>query len=969
MVKLTQNKGVILIATILVSTVLFILSGAYVTSSMVQNMASQRQRATMQAFYAAEKGIEYAFIESQNQGYNWRTHSVDGSNNLIAITVPVPTTALNGATINGSGNYQVSTPFGIIEVKAYADPLRSDETIVLSRGRDSSGNTSRIIKYRISRRSLYKNFMFWPQGYTTSGSNNGKQMDGQPIGSIHVNGNIAINSGTYTNFSQLRCSGNLYYNNYTFNAPYYWDRTSWNDTTKTFSTAAVGAVPDGLAPIPRYGGPNYNLYFSPHIFKDVSMHFYGNDVTDDWNGPNPITTYGSLSVNGQSIPKQLPGSPTPWSWRKYSDTRYGSEQGVKFQVTNTELQALLSAEETNGEYTNAAWTGANWLSAGDTSNNNGRFENSEADKVTLLSQETESGSLGFDLGKDKGLHGHSEYEVYKAVKQHEEYSTFPSGTNYWVKLWIAALVPNRNAFFDWWKGREYHHKENLTQTGSVYHFATDSVSVPAHERLFWEAWVNYWPPANTVARPAKSHNQSYSPSQSNQALNAEWWQDLKYGNDRESAEAYPQVSYLNSQYQPTEFRSWLQSHNLENVIQFGVPTETPLSIQSYYSEPAQHDGLYIKETGGTFTVAFNGVEVSASSLSTCLSTLGIDSWVTTAQFYNPVEANVASYTGKPPAINAIQIDFQALQSLSNNINNHIIYVEAPSYDTRLVNGATLPQGGVTLVSPYDVYVKAQDKMIDGTMRSAFNYEASDKTTSGGADDSNWQPAAIITNSKVYYLSSQFTDFSSDVPYADNFPREGDSLREETFREDYCYANYPSSGMPPKPASKDDLTWDWIQTNLTSDQQKTLYNNGESHWDTINAGSKINTVTKQNNFNIAVAAPKDLDPRGYFCERWQSGTSSAYNEGSFIALNEKFSTNPLTPTVKPSRSHIGYAAYEQSRFGMSGAYAGTRSYFSGSRYLEYEERFWSADSRPSGDFYSGSTQRWEEVTDFDHHSAT
>jgi hypothetical protein len=976
MAKLNSNKGIILITTFMVSAVLFVLSGVYMSSSMVQNWAAQREKGTTQAFYAAEQGMQYAFIEAQNHGYKWSTHYVK---NVPAKDLEIQTTApaisLTGAKINASGCYEVSTPSGTVEVKAYPDPLRPDETILLSRGIDPRNVTSRIIKYRISRKSLYKNFMFWPVNFSASGSFNGKAIDGKPIGSLHINGNISLDSGTikFSNFSRISCSGNIYYYNNKFDKPYDLDVRAWNPSFCNFESNVANL--DGIAPLSRSTSAPYDFSFpSRGLFQNPSTHFYGNDRSDDWTGANDITESGWWTVNGKEIPKQLPDNPTSWSWPKYSGARAANEKAVRFEVTNTALQWLVNAEEKAGEYSVKP---SSWLNAGADGNSNGLVDDSEGDKVTLLAVNSE-GSFwdSFDgQGLSKGLRGFSEYEIYSAVKSFEDSggssfgTVFPGSGHLYddLKDWIANTLKDRQGYLSWWKSRQYHHKAKLQEDVGVYHFESDAATVPAVERIFWEAWLNYWPPAH-----GKVHTEVlplvYS---SYRTLNPEWWQDLRYGDDRSLSDGTNiEVKYLNTQYQSTEFQSWLQTQSLgagqtlADIIKFNVPPETPLAISACYASPAQNNGLYIKEnsSAGTFTVAYNGIEETRSSLAGCLAALGISDWVSTTQFYNS-STTTADYVTTPVPIQAIQIDVEMLRK-QGNINNHIIYIESPTYDTRLVNGATLPEGGFTVVSPYDVYIKAQQKSIDGKPVNAFNYEAADKIKSGDGVDTNWQPAALITNSRVYFLSSQYKDFDAALPYPAYFPvSTTNALFEPTFLKEYCWNNWPTEkGYPSKPAQAS-LDWGWVNSNLSATQQQSLLTAGNNQWAAVNTDAMPNKVTLNNSFNVGVASAED--PRGNVIERWQSGTSLNV-EGSFIKLKDKFAPDPGKPTVMPYRLHYDYGKFEKERFKLVNASAGTRAYSSSVAY-EYEERFWESDSRPSADFFTGSQQRWEEVSDFYHDS--
>ena len=400
---------------------------------------------------------------------------------------------------------------------------------------------------------------------------------------------------------------------------------------------------------------------------------------------------------------------------------------------------------------------------------------------------------------------------------------------------------------------------------------------------------------------------------------------------------------------------------------FGGQYETPLDITATYGSLAQSGGLYIRENTGPgprFTMAFNGATANGS-LNGCLNALGLRSWISTAEFYDPYGTDRAysNWTIPPPPIRVIQLDFANLIASGANINNHLIYLDSPTYDTRIVNAATLPSGGFTLVTPYNVYVKAQTKVINGTTVNAFNYEAADRIHAADPLDSNFQPAAVITNSDLFLLSSEFRDRNPDngdeYPYGDNFPYYP-PLGSNVFLRDYCWDNWPAPPFPARPAAKAQLTPAWVNANLSIPQQTTLINAGEAQWDVENGAKKINRVTKYNIFNLAVSSPSTPLPN--FRELWNYG-GSAKVEGAFIKLPARWSSR--------YRSYTTCVYYEGFRFQLPNGpppYA-TASYYGYKFYpaypaYSYQERFWEAEERPSADFFAGSQAVWQELADSD-----
>ncbi|RKY38477.1 MAG: hypothetical protein DRP75_04435, partial [Candidatus Omnitrophota bacterium] len=556
------KRGVVLITVLLVAVVLFILSGAYMGSSISYARIVERERERLKDFYLAEKGIEYAYIEAQNHGWSWYTHTVDATNTLNI--QGNPGVSLAGSIYNStSGCYEVSTPNGLVEVKTYEDPDHSGEIWVLSRSGD------KLVRYKITQRSLYQYFLFWAWDFYLDISYHGKTIDGNPIGRFHTEGNLLLEGGILENFDEISCSGDIRYSDIKYRAPLTWDKYKWSESLKNL--VSTTDAPDGLAPIERLRWPDYRFVFivSPSDydadlktyrgqFHDKSIHFYGQDVTDDWSldlawNRKPITTSGWAKVKiGDTttpIPKKLSDaySPPSWNWTKYDSPKKAGEKGVRFALIYDDkvvadwdslskdkqkemkyeaFKWLVSMEEGEGEY---GVSEEEWLSSG--IGDDGHWMDKENDKVTLLSIEKEQeddGAVEWGPGKgvrkstgaivsegddtggyDKGLFNLTEYDIYNFVKDYEEDgdkaqlesdiktkldSLGEINSDKKAKIirqWIVgeggyAGLKDTNGFFDWWRERDYHHKTNLDTDGTVKHFPSDTDTVPAYERIFWE---------------------------------------------------------------------------------------------------------------------------------------------------------------------------------------------------------------------------------------------------------------------------------------------------------------------------------------------------------------------------------------------------------------------------------------------------------------------------------------------------
>lgn len=327
MIKLRENRGVLLISTFAVAAVISVISGAYLASSLAQNQSVQRQKDSMQAFYAAEAGIEYAFIESQNRGWMWATHQAetdtdnDGDtdpNELLPRQAGVPIPTLDRTAIINTqdcpGCYEINLPSGQrIQVKAYADPARPDETLVLSR--NTTDSASRIIKYRINRRSLYQYFLYYP-GDTILRD---MQLDGKDTGGIYVNGNIGLGHSTFTRITELSTNkdGKIFLEYGHYNSPYELD-------------ISRGKM-DGYAPLPYIGesasDPHIYSRDNPYPWKMWNWPPY-NWPPIDWRNVDYHFRDEAATINGVELPRD--DLPSPWYWDKYASPASADEKPVQF---------------------------------------------------------------------------------------------------------------------------------------------------------------------------------------------------------------------------------------------------------------------------------------------------------------------------------------------------------------------------------------------------------------------------------------------------------------------------------------------------------------------------------------------------------------------------------------------------------------------------------------------------------------
>ncbi|MDD5081547.1 MAG: hypothetical protein WC214_01945 [Candidatus Omnitrophota bacterium] len=1070
-----KRKSIVLIITLI--TVILCLGVANVifmrVNSQINNL--KHKEASMQALYLAEKGMQYAYIESQLSGWTWRTHSLDADSNIQTASAPVR--SLNNTTINDEGVYVINDPLGNIEVKTYPAKDDSEDTVILSRA--TVNGETKILRKLVSKASLFSYFYFTPGNFPTSGA----AYYGKGLGSIHANGGLTLYAQRFYDFYEISLAGDIksagssmpHPNGYTPTAagngwvkyPTY--STSYDKYTYPFASDSSRGV--------AVTGTNYG----PCSSANIRFYSYGDHAKEDYTPVDGEWNSGRVKVNDKLIPRTISSSPTTWKFPKYAATSARTINPIKFEVTDDMLHELINIEKSSEQYKDPS----KWRMTGPYSSK----------IVTVLAQERENSytanngdtqrvynlpGVSLKIHKEgnvevvkttgstseggKILGGLTEYNLYTFVEKYldgdyantevlknaiktqinnnisensdysddisEVLTTFITGGNYEDTTGDRvsyAGFSDESDFFSWWKERDRKNAEDLVPADDLYRFATDTIKrsdgtyVPAWERTYWEAWLNWLP---TVDSQSKMHNDIREHGGWTTAYNYEWWQDLEYGTDVNTSGDATELDcpFLNSAYQGQEIYDWMQANpdsminaDGETVLKyrgFGGEEKDLIEIESYYVDLAKANGLYIYEdtAAKTFTVTFKGLSSKASSLTQCLSDVGIADWVTYQTFYNPLyePTNYGQYLTStvaeegyivPKPTQVINIDVNALKSATGvdwNTSNKIVYIETKSYDTRIKNAAIMPDGGITIVSPYDVYVQAQavsesqlsnelgvsvDLDGDGIMNESdsemglFNYEYADYDVDDEDTytDPSFKGSAVITNSSVRWLSSEFKDqMSGNVyPYPSCVPVYYDRAKDNKFLQNYCYDVWTGN----KPASKYLFTSDWISENLTTKDSIKLIDQGSSQWVKSNI-DYINSVELNQKYNVAVASSNS--PEGTYCEFWKDyfnvkdSPVSWGIEGSLIKVpswSSKYrsttSSNALAFNKNRFKNDFSTIPYSTSSL-YSHSYL-TNNYWTSITELpkyEFEERFFNADGRPTGDMFSGSESSHIVVASFD-----
>ncbi|MCM8800573.1 MAG: hypothetical protein NC912_00945, partial [Candidatus Omnitrophica bacterium] len=206
--KSNKEKGMVLILTFLVASILLIFTAGFFLRALNERRLINLRMETERALQNAEKGIAYAYFESAQEGWTWFTHqwnnglgrpqplaSPPSANRSDVHFVSVSDDPCGFLKDGESGSNPTADPdYGCYAandctfvLKTFSDPLVKNMTVVRVKG--ISGNVVRTLEYRISRSAIY-DYAWWTN-YDLRLNSIGGYVNG---GRIHANGNIFMES-------------------------------------------------------------------------------------------------------------------------------------------------------------------------------------------------------------------------------------------------------------------------------------------------------------------------------------------------------------------------------------------------------------------------------------------------------------------------------------------------------------------------------------------------------------------------------------------------------------------------------------------------------------------------------------------------------------------------------------------------------------------------------------------------------
>ncbi|MFC1698641.1 hypothetical protein ACFL1I_01610 [Candidatus Omnitrophota bacterium] len=697
-----NNQGVVLIIAYFCVVVLFGFTTITFMRSMHENRAANLGNNSSRAFYEAESGLAFAYHEL-SQGNNFQWYTHLGRNPDV-LAAPSPPTSPGGLISPADGTFQVAGRN--FRVMTMPDPNFADFVLILSQATVSG--VTRTIEQRLALTRAFEYLFFYPDTHVFETAT----IDGRNFGGIHVNGNIEfIGNPRFRFLTELSSGSNASDKGYIL-----------RPLTQQFYEGRYDN-PDafGVAEYRTTASDPLNLQTS--VYRNTNYHFStGNTYFETGAIEDPVSI---------TLPYYLEGAGAAWEFDKYLGDRGDSNDNLalSYNISNEDLKNL------------------------------GLYESSRsAGNTGLLDEEKR-------INIPTGPSG-NEVDVFK-----ELCGQYDDNTEYWDDFWSR------------WK---QNHRHDYQDYQDSYTGGED------WERRFWLAGYEW------SGDPGTPNN-----------MNMEWWSDLSYGDDRsrllndlapaqvvdnytgEELDAY----FLNSEQQAQPWESWLNNNNLnekgenKTLVQDRSQGGSYIDPGEIINTQTDSSGIKNKALNGGIYIGMHDGEL-VNNISNCTSEKAFYNARNPAGCYkreNPRDWNWSAYKVYTDGMeyrpsNILEIDIQQLLDTiaAGQIQdfNGVIFVDLTDYswdDTHydanadgvmLVNAERLPDGGLSLVTPNNIYVKGNynldpqgysERYRDPDDPAVIQRVINEKTYIENEEDLQWQPAELITSRAVYTLSDDFSE--------------------------------------------------------------------------------------------------------------------------------------------------------------------------------------------------------------------
>ncbi|MCK5393430.1 MAG: hypothetical protein KAI91_03770, partial [Candidatus Omnitrophica bacterium] len=510
-------------------------------------------------------------------------------------------------------------------------------------------------------------------------------------------------------------------------------------------------------------------------------------------------------------------------------------------------------------------------------------------------------------------------------------------------------------------------------------------------------------------------------------INKEWWVDMSYGDDRANLnndlapaalENYytgdPYESYFfNSKHQTSAWSSWLADNGLNikdtnktlvkdasqggKYVDQGDILSNTATDYNYIKKKAQNGGIYI------------GIDESSTEFVNPISGCVVED-----SFYNSQHPARDGTKYKPSS--ALNIDVNCLKNKIENDKatngplkdfNGVLYVDLDQYNwstsnfdsnadgVMLTNGERLPDGGLSLVTPNNVYVKGnynldptgqKDLNRDPDSAEVINHVIDIQPHITNISDLTWQPAELITKRPIYTLSENFIK-PKTMPLIDyHYYQYYDEKYGYTDADvlEHRYYGTPGASWMPEPISTSSTITRWSQlsgtplpTQWTPSWIDSTWNQGSQHIYTFNIDGNYEYIISGDLTRGVSNAVNYKYNKEYTYK--SSNPSDAYQKSNYVTTNHIYNTAIVTPY---STETIAIEEWNGKTRTINGAFIQlpsseqlpipASSYCRGSRQsnpaqvFNYETRYGKnsdLSNRPNVDLLFGTDSSWREVENF------
>ncbi len=758
---LKNNKGIVLLASYFVVIMLLGLSALSFTRAIHENRLARRSNDSLLAFYEAEAGISYAYAEASEHDFEWYTH-VDSDNrvpaggtsrtDLSGITInfadpaqdqftTMPATSIDAAT----GYYQEVTGRNF-SIKSYPEQKNGNYTGVLVILSTAEVNgVSRTIEYRLGRTSAYKYFFFYSKTHTFGTAT----FDGRNYGGIHVNGDIRFTGNPRFYFLTQLTSGSENEGEGYILRPLH---SRFYDCSGNATYDTTPSNPQDL---------------SYYMWTDIYYHFYtGNTYFKTGDVNNPAST---------TLPYYLKGAEASWEFDKYDGNPGDANDKLPLHYTITDKNLKDSATyELSGHPGNVKMFDADkkiTVTYTDSTPADPNLPEEDAFK-TAYNAELAGSSVDWNQFWNEWRDNHNnDYRAYQG--------NFTGGADWERRFYLAAYNWTNPGTpwavnMEWWEDLEYGTDRPILSNDMAPAEDVDRSTGEELDRYFlntkeqaavWEDWLN----AQNL--DAEGENKTLVQDKSQGGKYVDPGKIIKKQTDYDAIKEKAQNGgvYIGFAWETAEqAQANLYIDNVLDWNDFSVGYWRYIEGKLTWDEFLRFWGILWNNYGETADLE--------NPIADC---------VVETQFYNverPARERYLSgrtykYKYKPSRILAIDVNAlkEKIEQEMPNFNG-VVYVD--SYDwsniqydsdadgVMLVNAERMPDGGLSIVTPNNVYIKGNynldpagdlDKYRDPDDPNVIQRVIENKDYIDYESELEWQPAEIITTRAVYTLSEDFSE--------------------------------------------------------------------------------------------------------------------------------------------------------------------------------------------------------------------